>query len=60
MQTGPVIFAKFHELSNKFANFQKLRQIKESGKMLDIQAWSSNLSLVHHAWPKLSFLIKSQ
>ena len=28
--------------------------------MLDLQAWSTNLSLVHHAWPKLSFLIKSQ
>ena len=38
MQTGSVIFEKFHEPSNKFANFQKLRQIKESGKMLDVQA----------------------
>ena len=28
--------------------------------MLDVQGWSANLSLVHHAWPKLSFLIKSQ
>ena len=28
--------------------------------MLDVQAWSTNLSLVHHAWPKLSFLLKSQ
>ena len=60
MQTGSVIIAKFHELSNKFANFQKLRQTKESGKMLDVQAWSSNLSPVHHAWVKLSFPTKSQ
>ena len=60
MQTGSVIFAKFHELSNKFANFQKLRETKETGKMLDVQGWSTNLSLVYHAWPKLSFLIKGQ
>ena len=59
-QTGSVILAKFHELSNKFANFQKLRQTKQSGKMLDVQAWSTNVPLVHHAWPKLSFIIKSQ
>ena len=60
MQTGSVIFAKFHELSNKFENFQKLRETKESGKILDVQGWSTSLSLVHHAWSKLSFLIKSQ
>ena len=60
MQTGSVIFAKFHELSNKFENFQKLRETKESGKMLDVQGWSTNLSLVYHAWPKLNFLIKSK
>ena len=28
--------------------------MKESGKMLDVQAWSSNLSGVHHAWPNFS------
>ena len=28
--------------------------------MLDVQAWSTNLSPVHYAWPKFSFLIKSQ
>ena len=28
--------------------------------MLDVQAWSTNLSRVHHAWPKLSILKKSQ
>ena len=60
MQTASVIFAKFHELSKKFAKFQKLRQMKESGKMLDVQVCSSNLSRVHHAWPKLSILKKSQ
>ena len=60
MQTGSVIFGKFHQLSNKFENFQKLRETKESGKMLDVQGWSTNLSLVYHAWPKLNFLIKSK
>ena len=60
MQTASVIFAKFHELSKKFENFQKLRETKESGKMLDVQGWSTNLSPVYHVWPKLSFLIKSK
>ena len=48
MQTGSVIFAKFHELSNKFAKFEKFRQTKESGKILDVEAWCRNLSAVHH------------
>ena len=60
MQTGSVIFAKFHKLSNKFEKFEKLSETKENGKMLDVQGWSTNLSLVYHAWPKFSFLIKSK
>ena len=43
-----------------FWNFQKSRDKKESGKMLESQAISSNLSVVHHKWPKVSFPMKRQ
>ena len=33
---------------------------KKSGKMLESHAISSNLSVVHHKWPKVSFLMKRQ
>ena len=33
--TESVISAKFQEISGRFANFQKFRRIKGSGKMLE-------------------------
>ena len=58
MKTDSVICAKFQVIFHEFANFQKLRQIKRSGKMLEPQVISTNLSAVHHHWPKLSFSTK--
>ena len=43
-----------------FETFQKFRDKKERGKMLESHAISSNLSVVHHKWPKVSFLMKRQ
>ena len=56
--TDSIAFAKFEPILEEFANFQKLRQIKESGKMLEPQVNYSNRSLVNHDCLKLSFLIK--
>ena len=56
--TDSIAFAKFEPILEEFANFQKLRQIKESGKMLEPQVNYSNRSRVNHDCLKLSFLIK--
>ena len=47
-------------ISREFENFQKFRQRKESGKMLQPQVNSKNLSTssVHRQLLKLSFIIK--
>ena len=58
--TASVISAKFQAILLDFWNFQKFRDKKEIGKMLESHAISSNLSVVHHKWPKVSFLIKRQ
>ena len=58
MTTDPVTFAKFQLILEDFGNFQKFRQMKESGKMLEPQVNYSNRSRVNHHWLKLSFLIK--
>ena len=41
-----------------FWNFQKFRDKKESGKMLQSYAISSKLNVVHHKWPEVTFLMK--
>ena len=56
--TDSITFAKFEPILEEFANFQKFRQMKESGKMLEPQVNYSNMSQVSHACLKLSFLIK--
>ena len=56
--TDSIAFAKFEPILEEFANFQKLRQIKESGKMLEPPVNYSNRSRVNHDCLKLSFLIK--
>ena len=56
--TDSIAFAKFEPILEEFANFQKLRQIKESGKMLEPQVNYSNRSRVNHDCLKLSLLIK--
>ena len=58
--TASVICAKFQAILLDFWNFQKFRDKKESGKMLQSHAISSNLSVVHHKWSKVSFLMKKQ
>ena len=56
--TAFVICAKFQAILLHFWNFQKFRNKKESGKMLESHAISSNLYVVHHKWPKVSSLMK--
>ena len=58
--TVSVICAKFQAILFDFWNFQKFTNKKKSGKMLESHAISCNLSLVHHKWPKVSFLMKRQ
>ena len=53
--TDSVTFAKFQPILEYFANFQKLRQMKQSGKMLEPQVNHRNMSWVNHDWLKLSF-----
>ena len=52
--------AKFQVILGQFANFQKLRNIKESGKMLKPQVNLWHLSPMFHKETKLSFFIKKQ
>ena len=56
--TESITFAKFQPILEDFANFQKFRLMKESGKMLEPQVNYSNMSQVSHACRKLSFLMK--
>ena len=42
--TASVTFAKFQAVLEYFANFQKLRQMKQSGKMLEPQVNHRNMS----------------
>ena len=56
--TDSITFARFQPILEEFANFQKFRQMKESGKMLEPQVNYKNMSQVNHDWLKLSFLIK--
>ena len=56
--TESITFAKFQPILEEFANFQKFRLMKESGKILEPQVNYSNMSQVSHACLKLSFLIK--
>ena len=56
--TESITFAKFQPILEDFANFQKFRLMKETGKMLEQQVNYSNMSQVSHACLKLSFLIK--
>ena len=46
--TESVISAKFQEISSIFANFQKFRPIKESGKMLQPQVNYENHSALYY------------
>ena len=55
-----IICAKFQPILLEFENFQKLRRIKEGGKLLEQLGYSRKVSVVNHKWPKLSFLIKRQ
>ena len=43
-----------------FETFKNLGTKKKVSKMLESHAISSNLSVVHHKWPKVSFLMKRQ
>ena len=56
--TDSITFAKFQAILEDFANFQKFRQMKESGNMLEAQVNYENMSQVHHEWLKLSFRIR--
>ena len=56
--TDSITFAKFQPILEDFANFQKLRQMKQTSKMLEPQLNYKNMSKENHDWPKLSFLIK--
>ena len=56
--TDSITFPRFQPILEEFANFQKFRQMKESGKMLEPQVNYKNMSQVNHDWLKLSFLIK--
>ena len=42
--TDSITFAKFQPILEEFADFQKFRQMKESGKMLEPQVNYSNRS----------------
>ena len=56
--TNPKTFEKFQQILEYFANFQKFRQMKQSGKMLEPQVNHRNMSSVNHDWLKLIFLMK--
>ena len=56
--TDSITFAKFQPILEEFANFQKFRQMKESGKMLEPQVNYSNRSRINQDCLKLSFLLK--
>ena len=56
--TNPKTFEKFQQILEYFANFQKFRQMKQSGKMLEPQVNHRNMSWVNHDWLKLTFLRK--
>ena len=56
--THPKTFEKFQQILEYFANFQKFRQMKQSGKMLEPQVNYRNMSWVNHDWLKLIFLMK--
>ena len=56
--TESITLAKFQPILEGFANFQKFRLMKESGKMSEPQVNYSNMSQVSHACLKLSFLMK--
>ena len=56
--TASVTFAKFQAILEDFAMFQKFRQMKEIGKMLEAQVNYTNMSPVNHDRLKLSFLTK--
>ena len=56
--TASLTFAKFQQFLEYFANFQKFRQMKASGKMLEPKVNYRNMSPVNHDWLKLSFLTK--
>ena len=56
--TDPKIFEKFQGILEDFGKFQKFRQMKESGKMLEPQVNYRNMSRENHDWLKLSFLMK--
>ena len=58
--TDFIISAKSQPISCKFAKFQKFRNIRETGKLLEPQANSRKFFVVNHKWPKLSFLTKRQ
>ena len=56
-------FGHLWKLSSHFVGLLKLSKIqgqKRNGKMVESHAISSNLSVVHHKWPKVSFLMKRQ
>ena len=46
--THSITFVKFQPILEDFGNFQKFRQMKESGKMLEPQVNYSNRSRVNH------------
>ena len=56
--THPVTFAKFQEILEEFANFQKFRQMKKSAKILEPHVNCGNMSRVNNDWLKLSCHIK--
>ena len=56
--TDPKTFEKFQQILEYFAKFQKFRQMKQSGKMLEPQVNHRNMSWVNHDWLKLIFLMK--
>ena len=56
--TDSITFAKFQPILEEFANFQKFRQMKETGKMLEPQVNYTNRSRENHDCLKLSFVLK--
>ena len=55
--TASVICGNFQAILLDFETF-KIQGQKRNGKMVESHAISSNLSVVHHKWPKVSFLMK--
>ena len=54
--TDSITFAKFQPILEEFANFQKLRQMKQTSKMLEPQLNYKNMSQVNHDWLKLNII----